>query len=244
MRPNLYAIHKSIPPVHVLSQTNSCNLNAGNHRLQLSVKGESKSVIAGTRYNGTGSGSLANCYNIAGQLQHKKTVSLTGDSQTLDPIPNTTIRFATTNDTQAIASLLLDSFVEYESLYTPEGFAATAIASEPIVARMREGPVWVAVRDEKIMGTVSVVAKADSLYIRGMAVLPAARGERIGASMLTHIEEFARTNGFSRLFLSTTPFLSRAIRLYERFGFRRTSEGPHELFGTPLFTMEKPSRFE
>jgi len=159
----------------------------------------------------------------------------------LHPIPNITIRFATTNDAEAIASLLIKSFVECEPLYTPVGFAATAITSEQIIARTSEGPVWVAVRDEEIVGTVSVVAKAESLYIRGMAVLPLARGGRIGALLLTHIEEFARTEGFSRLFLSTTPFLDRAIRLYERFGFCRTSEGPHELFGTPLFTMEKPS---
>src|SRR6266404_2985554 len=117
MRPNLYAVHKSIPPVHVLSQTNSCNINTGNHRLQVSVERESKSVIAKTQYKGTGPGSLANCHNIAGQLQHRKMVSLKGDSQTLDPIPNITIRFATTNETQAIASLLRESFVEYESRY-------------------------------------------------------------------------------------------------------------------------------
>ena len=167
--------------------------------------------------------------------------SLTGSSQTLDPIPNITIRFATTNDAEAIASLLVESFVEYESRYTPEGFAATAITGEQIIARLSEGPVWVAMRKEEIVGAVSVVAKAESLYIRGMAVLPAARWRGMGALLLTHVEEFARTEGFSRLFLSTTPFLDRAIRLYERFGFRRTSEGPHELFGTPLFTMEKPS---
>src|SRR5712692_5138883 len=189
-------------------------------------------------------GILANCYSIAGQLQHEKMVSLTGGSQTLKPITNITTRFATTDDAEAIASLLFDSFVEYETLYTPEGFGATAITNDQIVARMREGPVWIAVRDEEIVGTVSVVAKAESLYLRGMAVLPAARGERIGALLLTHIEEFARTEGVSRLFLSTTPFLDRAIRLYERFGFRRTSEGPHELFGTPLFTMERPLRVE
>ena len=159
----------------------------------------------------------------------------------MDLTPRIRIRLAETGDPPAIASLLLESFVEYESLYTPEGFAATAITGEQIIARMSEGPVWVAVLDERIVGTASVVAKAESLYIRGMAVLPAARGERIGALLLTHIEEFARTEGFSRLFLSTTPFLDRAIRLYERFGFSRTSEGPHELFGTPLFAMAKPS---
>jgi len=157
----------------------------------------------------------------------------------LDPIPNITIRFATTNDRPAIAALLLESFVEYGPLYTPEGFAATAITSEQIIARMSEGPVWVAARGEEIVGTVSVVAKAESLYIRGMAVLPTARGERIGALLLTHVETFARAEEFSRLFLSTTPFLDRAIRLYESFGYRRTLEGPHELFGTPLFSMEK-----
>jgi hypothetical protein len=36
-----------------------------------------------------------------------------------------------------------------------------------------------------------------------------------------------------------TPFLNTAIRLYEAFGFRRMNDGPHDLFGTPLFTMEK-----
>jgi ribosomal protein S18 acetylase RimI-like enzyme len=41
------------------------------------------------------------------------------------------------------------------------------------------------------------------------------------------------------MFLSTTPFLIGAISLYERAGFRRTGEGPHDLFGTPLFSMEK-----
>ncbi len=162
----------------------------------------------------------------------------------MEPIPNITIRYATPSDAKAIASLLFESFVEYESLYTPEGFSATAITCEQIVARMSEGPVWVAIHEEEIVGTVSVVAKAESLYIRGMAVLPSARGARIGALLLTHIEEFVRREGFSRLFLSTTPFLDRAFRLYQRFCFRRTSEGPHELFGTPLFTMEKPSKVE
>jgi len=53
------------------------------------------------------------------------------------------------------------------------------------------------------------------------------------------VQGFAVAQECKRLFLSTTPFLSRAIALYERLGFIRTAEGPHDLFGTPLFTMEK-----
>ena len=135
--------------------------------------------------------------------------------------------------------MLFGAFAEYESLYTPDGFAATAITTGQIAVRMSEGPVWVAVSGERILGTASVTPKGDSLYVRGMAVLPSARGQRIGELLLTHVEQFAARENFRRLTLSTTPFLFRAIRLYEHFGFQRTDEGPHELFGTPLFSMQK-----
>nr|MBA3805871.1 GNAT family N-acetyltransferase [Acidobacteriota bacterium] len=77
------------------------------------------------------------------------------------------------------------------------------------------------------------------VYIQSMGVLPSARGLRIGELLLRSVEDFASAHGYKRLFLSTTPFLSRAIKLYERFGFRRTDAPPHDLFGTPLLTMEK-----
>lgn len=153
-------------------------------------------------------------------------------------INEVTIRLAALNDAPAIASLLLDAFVEYRPLYTEAGFAATAITPEQVENRMTEGPIWVAVCENAIVGTISVVRKSNSLYVRGMAVQPKARGHQIGKRLLNKIEEHAAEEGIKRLFLSTTPFLHRAIRLYEHAGFRRTEEGPHELFGTPLFTME------
>lgn len=154
-------------------------------------------------------------------------------------VMNIQIRTALPDDAASIASVLDGSFVEYQSQYTPAGFAATTPALDEIRVRMSEGQMWVALRDHKIIGTVSVVPKGESLYIRGMAILPAARGERIGELLLKQIESFAVEHNYQRLFLSTTPFLSRAIRLYENFGFRRNDEGPHDLFGTPLITMEK-----
>ena len=97
----------------------------------------------------------------------------------------------------------------------------------------------VALLGSEIVGTVGAVLTADHLYVRGMAVLPVARGKRAGDLLLEEIERFARLNNGSRLVLSTTPFLVRAIRLYQRHGFRRTGEGVQDLFGTPLFTMQK-----
>jgi len=89
------------------------------------------------------------------------------------------------------------------------------------------------------LASVAAIAKGDSAYIRGMAVLPPARGLGMGVKLLAVVEQWAVEEGCSRIFLSTTPFLHASIRLYEKQGFRRTPEGPQNLFGTPLFTMEK-----
>ncbi len=149
------------------------------------------------------------------------------------------IRRAVAEDCAAIADVLYQSFVEFKRLYTEGGFAATAPAAAQVETRMREGPVWVALSDGVIMGTVSIVTKGNSAYIRGMAVLPAMRGSGAGSRLLQQVEQWVADENIKRLFLSTTPFLDSALRLYEKSGFRRTDEGLHDLFGTPLFTMEK-----
>lgn len=154
-------------------------------------------------------------------------------------LPHTEIRLAQPDDAEAIAQVLRAAFSEYEDLYTPEGFRATTPQSTEIGNRMNEGPLWVAVVNEMIVGTSAAVLKGDSLYIRGMAVLPIARGQHIGEQLLKQIASYAVAHQCRSMFLSTTPFLHHAIRLYEEFGFSRSSEGPRDLFGTPLFTMEK-----
>lgn len=150
------------------------------------------------------------------------------------------IRFASAEDAASIASLLSDAFAEYESSYTPRAFAATTPPATQIAERMREGPVFAAVRGETLVGTVGLVARDEELHLRGMAVAPVARGSRIGERLLERVERFGVETCCRRLSLDTTPFLDRAIRLYERWGFRRIGAETHDLFGTPLFTMVKP----
>jgi GNAT superfamily N-acetyltransferase len=153
----------------------------------------------------------------------------------------TAVRRAHEEDASAISATLLEAFLEYRPQYTEQGFAATTPTPTEILQRLNEGPVWLAVINGETVATVSaVLLDAGVLYVRGMAVLPTARGLGIGALLLQAIEAYATEHHCNRLLLSTTPFLHRAIRLYERLGFMRTDEGPHDLFGTPLFTMEKP----
>lgn len=149
------------------------------------------------------------------------------------------IRMALPADAAEIASVLHECFIEYENSYTAEAFAATTPTAESIQARLNEGPIWVAILADSIVGTVSAVPGGQSVYVRGMAVLPKARGRKLGEALLQHVEAYAYSHGYKLLVLSTTPFLSRAIWLYELAGFIRSDGGPHDLYGTPLFTMEK-----
>ena len=149
------------------------------------------------------------------------------------------VRRAGPEDAAAIALVLRTAFAEYESVYTPAAFAATTPSSAEIEHRLGEGPVWIALCDDVVIGTVSAVPRAKGLYIRGMAVVPSARGRGAAASLLAHVERYARERGCSHLELSTTPFLASAVALYRRAGFRRAGAGPHDHFGTPVFTMTK-----
>jgi GNAT superfamily N-acetyltransferase len=168
-----------------------------------------------------------------------KTNSSVNDRQGKEAPAVARIRRARAEDAASIASVLYESFLEYKSSYTAEAFAATISTPGQILERLNEGPIWVASKDGQVIGTVSAVLRAEGLYVRGMAVSPAGRGSGTGRRLLKCAEDFAIENGCARMFLSTTPFLSSAIRLYEQSGFRRNSEGPHELKGTPLFTMVK-----
>ena len=101
------------------------------------------------------------------------------------------VRRATTDDAAWVASVLRQAFSEYEQFYTEQGYAATTPGASEIVARMGQGPVWVAVHKKQIVGTGSVVPKPEGIYIRGMAVIPSARGLGIGRRLLDEIQRFA-----------------------------------------------------
>jgi GNAT superfamily N-acetyltransferase len=153
--------------------------------------------------------------------------------------PHFEIHRAAVADAAAISRVLYQWFLEFRHWYTAGGFAATALASEQILERMSQGPVWVASRDQIAGGTIAAVRKRESAYIRGMAVLPSVRRTGVAAALLGEAEKWAVNEGCRRVLLSTTPFLTAAIRLYETSGFRRTDESRHDLFGTRLFTVEK-----
>ncbi|NNE99321.1 MAG: GNAT family N-acetyltransferase [Pyrinomonadaceae bacterium] len=149
------------------------------------------------------------------------------------------IRKALTGDSEEVAKLLSEAFGPFEDLYTPEAFEATILDGEKIRERITEdGVIWVALENEKIIGTVSVVDEVEGLYIRSMAVSLKVQKRGIGQKLIEKVERYAVAKKFEKLYLYTTPFLHGAIRLYERNGFKRR-ENIDGFFGTALFAMDK-----
>jgi hypothetical protein len=61
------------------------------------------------------------------------------------------IRRAVPPDAAAIAAVLHTAFIEFKPLYIEGGFAATALNTAEVLARMTEGPVWVALSKDEIV---------------------------------------------------------------------------------------------
>ena len=152
--------------------------------------------------------------------------------------PIVEIRRANQRDAAPIELLIRESFREHEPAYTSEAFDLATPREHEIENRIKEWTVWVAVRANVIVGTISAYSEGFAMHIRSMAVHPSMRGQGIGKLLLQRVEDFASASGYKRLLLNTTPFMNRAIRLYETFGFEFNGT-EQNWFGTRLRTMSK-----
>jgi GNAT superfamily N-acetyltransferase len=75
--------------------------------------------------------------------------------------------------------------------------------------------------------------------IKRMYVAPSARGLKVGAAIVAELEAAARTNGIQRLLLETGTHQLPALRLYEKFGFRRCQCWGEYTLSTTSICMEK-----
>ena len=138
-----------------------------------------------------------------------------------------------------MASILAEAFEPYRSQYTPAAFQATTLSANEVRSRLEEGPVWLAFLTGVPVGTLSAVHRTGSLYLRSLAVIPTAQRNGVAGALIAEAEQFARSMGIEQMWLTTTPFLTGAIELYKRAGFRLSAHPIEPLFGTTLLRLEK-----
>jgi GNAT superfamily N-acetyltransferase len=151
------------------------------------------------------------------------------------------IRLAQPGDEETVARLLLEAFEPFRDEYTPGGYAETTSSPDEIRERMNEGRIWLAYDRGEPVGTVTALAdEGGGVYVRSMAVTPAAWGRGVGQELLSTLEQDARVRGETRLHLYTTFVLPGAQPLYEKNGFVVTREtAPEEWHDMGGVEMEK-----
>ena len=99
--------------------------------------------------------------------------------------------------------------------------------------------------DGEIAGTISLrKIRRDCGEIKRMYIKPEFRGKKLGNLMIEKVISISEENGFSKLFLDTSLFMSSAVSLYKKFGFKETDSYtecivPKELWGKWIFMMKE-----
>lgn len=150
------------------------------------------------------------------------------------------IRKAGEEDAPAILECLERTFAPYRESYTSVAFAETVLTNETLCRRLREMTVLVAVGETgRLLGTVAYrVDESGEGHIRGMAVLPDWHGSGVADRLLDQAESDLRGLGCKVVKLETARALQRAMRFYEKRGFRPTG-GTNAFFGMDLIPYRK-----
>ena len=154
--------------------------------------------------------------------------------------PAFTIHRAALEDAEGVLDCLRLAFAPYQHHYTKTAFEDTTLTLDSFPVRLREMSVFVALDDSgRIVGTIAcnVIGQGEG-HLRGMAVLPEWQASGVANQLLACAESDLAQRNCSHVTLDTTEPLKRAMRFYERHGYRRSGK-IGDFFGMPLIEYVK-----
>lgn len=152
-----------------------------------------------------------------------------------------TIELATPADAFAILRCLRSAFEPFRAQYTDGAYSDTVPESGGLDARLATMRVLVARAADgpEIIGTIAVSAiDGEEGHLRGMAVDPQWQGQGVAESLLSTVETALAASKCRRVTLDTTQVLERAIRFYEKHGYKASGKVT-DFFGMPLHEYVK-----
>lgn len=92
-----------------------------------------------------------------------------------------------------------------------------------------KGNFWLAIHDNKIIGTIGLKDYRGLAYIKRMIVDREFRGKGVAQDLLEVVINHCKDNGFSKIYLSTSKNLVAANKFYEKEGFEIVDALPKEI---------------
>jgi ribosomal protein S18 acetylase RimI-like enzyme len=143
------------------------------------------------------------------------------------------IRPAGDHELDIVASLIVDAYAEHAERMSPDAWSSFAQHIANVRGRLIDAEVLVALRGERIVGSVTLFthwrgAQEDSYGVRMLAVPPRERGTGVARALMEHCLDRARQDHRKRVVLTATPEMESARDLYTKLGFVRERELDHE----------------
>lgn len=142
-------------------------------------------------------------------------------------------RIASEDDSETIWGIIHGAFQEYRGDKAP----LSAVYESPDHVRQALGNGrehgLICYYDGRPAGSVRFYSE-EGLYFRRLGVLPEFRGLGISKAIISWLEEYARTNGESRIWCKTRTAVDRNMKLYSGMGFSLVLEENVERNGTEV----------
>jgi GNAT superfamily N-acetyltransferase len=129
--------------------------------------------------------------------------------------------------------------VIYEKEYgldnTFEAYVAGPLSEFVINSDEKRERIWVVEDGGRVAGCIAIVKNADdAAQLRWFILTPETRGKGVGKRLMEEAVNFSRAAGYRRIILWTFSELETAIALYRRWGFVKTEEKAHRIWGRDL----------
>ena len=145
------------------------------------------------------------------------------------------IRDARREERDAVRDLTLQAYSDYAARMAPGAWQGLDAAVRAALASEARAQRIVALRDDRLVGSVMLYPPEASAYgaqaasatwpeLRLLAVTAEARGLGVGERLVQECIRRARAEGAAAIGLHTSHSMAGAMRLYERMGFVRAPE--------------------
>jgi GNAT superfamily N-acetyltransferase len=159
-------------------------------------------------------------------------------SRTPRPAGRLIVRPAHSSDHDAIREVVRAAYQQYEPVTGSELFSRYIADLLDFERHSRDGRLIVAELDGSVLGSGAFYPDVSTQGVgwprgwaggRALAVHPAARGHGVAQALLAAAECLARHHGAPVFALHTASFMTTAVALYDRLGYRRAPEFDRDL---------------